>query len=213
MISDFVSTLTTNCDSMSEIVSNAYSFSNNNDKLPTYEKSINSSLVDYDMVSRKAIVADLSKIVKDSVNWSYYRNKLNKLTKDAVIEPPVIEPIKLESVPMPVMHLESLPEMIRCSALTDKTMAASYKKYKNNTAKYINSFPAMVTEYENQMVSIRNDAIPAAKKLANKLLQEHRRYVQASVFKLPFVKLDGIDYIDSQKEFINTNIRKLITFQ
>lgn len=213
MISDFVSTLMTNCDSMSEIVSNAYSFSNNNDKLPTYEKSINNSLVDYDIVSRKAIVADLSKIVKDSINWSYYRSKLNKLTKEAVIDAPLIEPIKLTSVPMPVMHLEALPEMIKCSELSNQSMAASYKKYKNSTAKYINAFPAMVTEYENRMVAERNAAIPAVKKLANKLLQEHRRYVQAAVFKLPFTGLEGIDYVDSQKEFVNTNIRKLVTFQ
>ena len=222
--SDFVANTMRNCDEMLNIVKHMNVFVNNYDKLIPFSNSLNNSFELYTDDSMRAIKNDLIKIGMRSINWkkerellsefighlnTYHTNKNNKdnhknNTKNSV------DKIILKKPSYKHLSNDSILKMIELKDIDTKEKGLSFIENKKAFKKQIKTFPKDITKFENELVLQRNNNIKNIRKITKDLLKEHRRYVKSQLENVDIDKIEGINYVDSQKEFIETNLKNLI---
>ena len=214
--SDFVANTMRNCQEMLNIIKHMNVFMNNYDKLIPFSKSLNNSFEIYTDDSMKAIKNDLIKIGLQSVNWKKEHEKIENLCKsidknDIInISKEHIDYIELKKPSYNQLSNESILKMIELKDIDTNEKGNSFIENKSIFKKQLKKFPKSITKFENELVLQRNSNIKNIKKITKQLLNEHRRYVKSQLEHVQLDKIKNIEYVDSQKEFIENNLKKLI---
>lgn len=215
MISEYVANTTRNCEGMLNIIKNMNVFLNNYDKLIPFENQINESYEFYSNDSMKAIKNDLISIALNNINWKNEQNKLKEYVLNNHsnnYERNPINDIKLNKPKINKLSKESIMKMIELKDINTKEKGLNFINYRNDFKKQLKYFPKEITEFENKLISQRNENVKNVIKITKQLLKEHRKYADSVINNKSFTKLNGIEYKQSQREFIVTNLKKLISF-
>lgn len=211
--SDFVANTMRNCKEMLNIVKHMNVFMNNYDKLIPFNNSLNSAFDVYTDDSMRAIKNDLIKIATQSINWKKEQEKLSELIKDTSkenISKNSIDEIILKKPSYSHLSNGSILKMIEDKDIDTKEKGLSFLANKKTFKKEVKHFPKDIIKFENQLVLQRNSNVKNIRKIARDLLKEHRRYVKSQLENGQLEKIEGIKYVDSQREFIETNLNNLI---
>ena len=205
MTSNFVASTEMNCETISQIIQNANIFEHNSKRVLPLIESVNSTVQNYSVSSRRAIRGDLIRLGLKSINWKKIQKDLEKKPKNIV---PEIKSIRIPKINYPTLSFESFEKM--SSSNLDKIESASvYVHYRNHFNSLLVDFPNRVSQFEESYIEIRKNLLPKVKKLLKSLVSEHKRYVYYR--KDPgFIKIEGLKYFKSQKRFIESNLKRLV---
>ena len=219
MPSDFVANTMRNCDEMLSIIKHMNVFMNNYDKLVPFTKSLNKSFETYTDDSMNAIRKDLIKIAKQSINWKKQEEKIENvcnhikdISNDSIEKSSLrnIYTITLKKPSYESLSNESILKMIETKDIDTKDKGDSFIENKKIFKKQLKSFPKAITKFENQLVFQRNSNVNNVKKIIRQLINEHMRYIKCQLKNIEINKVDKLIYVDSQKEFVEKNLKHLI---
>lgn len=224
MISDFVANTTRNCSGMLNIVKNLNVFSENCDKLIPLCNQVNESFEFYSEDSMKAIKNDLISIAMKETDWKHEQKKLKKSLSETEMDSKMkthsenvkgglkmFQTIILKKPKINKLENESILRMIDLKGIENQEKGNEFISFRKSFKNELKYFPKHITEFENELILQRNREVKNVMKLTKNLLKEHQRFAKASIEGKPFVKIEGIEYKESQKEFVRTNLKKLIS--
>ena len=86
MTSNFVASTEMNCETISQIIQNANIFEHNSKRVLPLIESVNSTVQNYSVSSRRAIRGDLIRLGLQNINWKKIQKDLEKKPKNIVPE-------------------------------------------------------------------------------------------------------------------------------
>lgn len=218
-MSNFIDMVSNNLNILNEIISNASLFKNKFSEIANIVDSINEQAKMYRKLSVSSIRKDLYDLFESSTDFEKLREELvQKLNSSSKPSYEIkLLPVEIINYPIEILDYDQFIELDNLLDENDKKLirkfASKRKSVQNDLENYIN----IIKNYEKKMVKQRQKLIDNIRENVDRLVDIHASYAWSIKNKADLTEFDKLasDYrliLDkSQKNFIITNVKKMLT--